>query len=218
MEAIGRTRMNLLLFKRQIQVAEQGLNLLRSKREALVREFFRVMDRVVESRERMEVSLGQALSSLTLALGMEGRAPLRSAGYAAGRSLPIDLIARNVWGVRFPDLRHAPIIRSLDARGYSISGISTYIDETTRNFDIVLELILESVTVEMRLKKLGAEIKKVTRRINALNEIMIPTLTRQMREIRQALEEREREDLFRTKRFKSQQSADRESVALAESR
>jgi V/A-type H+-transporting ATPase subunit D len=64
-------------------------------------------------------------------------------------------------------------------------------------------LILRSVSVELRLKKLGTEIKKVTRRINALNEVIIPALTREVRQIRQALEEREREDLFRMKRFKS---------------
>jgi V/A-type H+-transporting ATPase subunit D len=203
MEAVGRTRMNLLLLKRQIQVAERGLELLRSKREALVREFFTVMGRVIESRERMEAAMGRALSSLALALGMEGRAPLRSAGYAARRNLPIELTERNVWGVRFPELKEIPVVRALDGRGYAVSGVSTYIDETAGRFEIVLDLILRSVAVEMRLKKLGSEIKRATRRINALNEVMIPSLVREVRKIRQALEEREREDLFRMKRFKA---------------
>jgi len=202
MDPIGRTRMNLLLLKRQIQVAERGLELLRSKREALVREFFTMMDRVIESREKMEHAMGQALSSLALALGMEGRAPLRSAGYAAKRNLPIEVTERNVWGVRFPDLHYTPLVRSLDARGYAPSAVSSYIDETAHRFEIVLELILRGIVVEMRLKKLGSEIKRVTRRINALNEVMIPLLRREVRKIRQVLEEREREDLFRMKRFK----------------
>ena len=85
MDAVGRTRMNFLLLKRQIQVAQRGLELLRSKREALVREFFAVMHRVMETRERMEGAMGQALASLTVSLGMEGNAVLRSAGYAAKR-------------------------------------------------------------------------------------------------------------------------------------
>lgn len=202
MESIGRTRMNLLLLKRQIDVAGRGLELLRSKREALVREFFSIIDRVVESRGRMEVEMGKALSSLALALGMEGRAQLRSAGYAAWRKLPIELTERNVWGVRFPELQYPPVVRALDARGYATSGVSTYIDETAHRFETVLELILRGVAVEMRLKRLGREIKKVTRRINALNEVMIPSLTREVRKIRQALEEHERESLFRMKRFK----------------
>lgn len=202
METVGRTRMNLLLLKRQIQVAERGLELLRSKREALIHEFFAVMDRVIESREHMETALGQALSSLALSLGLEGRAPLRSAGYAARRHLPIELAQRNVWGVRFPELHYTHVARSLDARGYAVSGVSTYIEDTAARFEDMLELILRSVAVEMRLKKLGSEIKKVTRRINSLHEVIIPALRRGMRDIRQALEERERESLFRMKRFK----------------
>jgi V/A-type H+-transporting ATPase subunit D len=203
MDAVGRTRMNLLLLKRQAEVAQRGLELLRSKREALVREFFAVMGRVAESRGQLEQSVGQALSSLVLALGMDGRASLRSAGYAARRNLPIELTERNVWGVRFPEVRYAPSVRALDARGYATSGVSTYTDEAARRFEEVLEFIFRSVSVELRLKKLGSEIKRVPRRINALNEVMIPTLTNDVRKIRQSLEEREREDLFRMKRFKS---------------
>lgn len=202
MESIGRTRMNLLLLKRQIRVAERGLELLRSKREAVVREFFAVMGHVIESRERMEAAMDQALSSLTQTLAMDGVAPLKSAGYAAQRTLPIEITERNVWGVRFPDLQYPLVVRSLDARGYAPSGVSSYIDDSARRFETVLEVILRSVAVEMRLKKLGSEIKRVTRRINALNEVMIPALVAEVRKIRQVLEEREREDLFRMKRFK----------------
>ncbi len=206
MEMIGRTRMNLLLLKRRIAVAQRGLELLRSKREALMREFFAVMDLVAESRGRLEAVMGHALSTLAPALAMEGRASLRSAGYAAKRALSIELTERNVWGVRFPEIHYAPVLRALDARGYAASGVSTHIDETARRFEQVLELILRSVSVELRLKKIGSEIKKVTRRINALNEVMIPALAREVGDIRQTLEEREREDLFRMKRFKSRAS------------
>ncbi len=195
--------MNLLLLKRRIEVAQRGLALLRSKREALMREFFAVMDRLVESRGQVESVMGQALASLTVALSMEGMASLRSTGYAARRTLSIELTERNVWGVRFPEVHYGPVIRAFDARGYAVSGVSAHIDETARRFEEVLELILRNVSVELRLKKLGSETKKVTRRINALNEVMIPALTREIRNILQTLEEREREDLFRMKRFKT---------------
>jgi len=195
--------MNLLLLKRQVEVVQRGLDLVRSKREALVREFFAVMDRVADSRAQMEAVMRDALTTLRLALAMEGRAPLRSAGYAAKRTLSIELTERNVWGVRFPEIHYAPVRRAWDARGYAPSGVSTHVDETARRFEQALESMLRSLAVEMRLKKLGLEIKKVTRRINALDEVVLPTLHRGVRHIRQALEEREREDLFRMKRFKS---------------
>ena len=55
------------------------------------------------------------------------------------------------------------------------------------------------------MKRLGAEIKRTTRRINALNEVVLPTLSHQVREIRLALEERDREEVFRTKRFRTRE-------------
>jgi V/A-type H+-transporting ATPase subunit D len=41
------------------------------------------------------------------------------------------------------------------------------------------------------------------RRVNALEQIMIPELKRQAKFIKNAIEEREREDLFRLKKVKS---------------
>jgi len=94
------------------------------------------------------------------------------------------------------------MIRSSDARGYTLSGVSAHIGETARRTEQVLELILRSDSIELQLKKLGSEMKQVTRRINALNDVVIPALARGVRAIRKTLEERGREDLFRIKRFK----------------
>jgi len=107
-----------------------------------------------------------------------------------------------MWGVRIPEVHDATVIRSSDARAYALSGVSAHIGETVRRFEEVLELVLHSVSVELRAKKLGSDVKKVTRRINALDAVVIPALAREVRAIRQTLEEREREDLFRIKRFK----------------
>ncbi len=207
MEAIARTRMNLLLLAHRIAVASRGLDLLRSKREALVREFFAVMDRMVEGRERVEATLERARTTLALALDLEGAGPVRSAGYAARRSFPLVLTERNVWGVRLVEVQYPPALRTPETRGYAGTGVSSYVDEAARDFELVLDVILRSVAVEVRLKRLGAEIKRVTRRINALHETVIPALARQLGEIRQVLDEREREERFRTKRFMRRRDA-----------
>ena len=47
MEKVSPTRMNLLIKKDQIAIASEGLELLRSKRESLVKEFFAIMDAVL---------------------------------------------------------------------------------------------------------------------------------------------------------------------------
>ena len=56
---------------------------------------------------------------------------------------------------------------------------------------------------EMRLKRLGEEIRKASRKINALEQVLIPGLDQEISRIEVALEEREREAIGRLKRFKA---------------
>jgi V/A-type H+-transporting ATPase subunit D len=202
MEKAGPTRTHLLLLRARAASAGRGLDLLRSKREALVREFFKIMDRAVSNRDLFQETFQGAVNAMTVALGLEGRAGLESASFAARRDIPIELTEKNVWGVRFPDIHYRSVVRSSDARGYALSSVSSHANAAAREFEKTLDAVLRIISVEMRLKKIGAEIKRTTRRINALSEVILPDLKRRMRSIRFALEEREREETFRIKRFK----------------
>lgn len=202
MEKASPTRMNLLILKDQVEVAQKGLELLRSKREALVREFFAIMKKVISIRDTLRGALQGAMNALSVALGMEGRAAVESTAFATRRDLPVELTEKNIWGVRFPDIRYQTVVRSSDARNYALFSVSSYTNTAAREFERTLDIVLQIISVEMRLKKIGSEIRKTTRRINALTEVVLPNLQRQIRTIRFALEEREREDIFRMKRFK----------------
>ncbi len=54
----------------------------------------------------------------------------------------------------------------------------------------------------MRLRRLAEEIGRTTRRVNALDNVLIPRLETEHNYIQMVLEERAREDLFRLKRVK----------------
>lgn len=183
-------------------MAQKGLDLLESKREALVREFFTIMGSAMTARQNLRQGMQQAQNALTLAMGIMGRDVIASISFATRRDLAIELVERNMWGVRFLDLHHQTAVRALDARGYAITGTTPHMDETAKRFEEVLDLVLKTVSVEMKLKRIGQEIKKVTRRINALKELILPTIRSQMLAIKNTLEQREHEDLFRIKRFK----------------
>ena len=61
--------------------------------------------------------------------------------------------------------------------------------------------ILDLATIELRLRRLAEEIGTTTRRINALESVVLPRLERERDQIRSVLDERERQDRFRLKRF-----------------
>jgi len=205
LEPLSPTRTNLLILKVQEQAACAGLSLLRSKREALVRELFGIMEQVVASRDLFTETLQGAMLALAVSLGMEGRADVESASFAARREILLWLEEKSVWGVRFQDIRWQGVVRSADVRGYAFSGVTSATLAASREFEKALEVVLRVVSVETRLKKIGAEISTATRRVNAITEVIIPGLRQRIRAIRLALEEREREDIFRMKRFKKKE-------------
>lgn len=202
MEAVSPTRMQLLSLRQQVVIARRGLELLERKREALVREFFAAAESAIDSREGLRQTMQQAHNSLVLLLAMAGREAVTSAAFAARRELAVELVERNLWGVRFPELYHQAAARAVDARGYALTGTTPLLDETARLFEEAVDRALKTVSVEMKLKRIGEEIRKATRRINALNELMLPRMRRQIRRITAHLEEREHEEHFRAKRFK----------------
>ena len=56
--------------------------------------------------------------------------------------------------------------------------------------------------LERKMLQLADEIRKTTRRVNALEGRLLPALHEQVRYIRGVLDQREREDIFRLKRLK----------------
>ncbi|MEO6666718.1 MAG: V-type ATP synthase subunit D [Nitrospiria bacterium] len=206
MERPTATRTGLVALRRAIGVTQRGLDLLRGKRDALVREFFAVMKQVVTGREAMDAAMREAMDRLTVASGLEGRSALVAAALRAEGGMSVNVTERNVWGVRIPDVLIPPRSRRAAARSATLVA-SPHIEVAARAFDRALDLVLAGVSPHLRLKRLGMEIKRTTRRINALNEVILPTLFHQVREIRLALDERDREELIRTKRFRVREEA-----------
>ena len=202
MEQVSPTRMNLITRKSQIKLAKQGAGLLKNKRDALIKEFFELVKPVVGLRKALETKQGDAKWKLFLALSAEGPERLGSVSLACRRHFDIELNHRNLWGIRVADIKRPSAKRGLLERGYAITGTGSRIDEAALSFEELLDSILELAPIETKLKKMGEEIKKTSRRVNALEQRLIPRLNSEKRYIQQVLEEREREDIFRMKRIK----------------
>ena len=202
MEKISPTRMNLLQNKVQTSLASEGVNLLKNKRDALVKEFFTMVREMFSFRDELDERVRKAANTLNLALGIDGPHVVKSVGMSTKRQVSLKVERRNIWGIRVPELEKKSVVRSVMARGYGIHTVSSRIDRAANSFEGILNLIITMASNEVRVKRLGDEIRKTTRRVNALEQVVIPTLKGQTRFIESTLEEREREDLFRLKRLK----------------
>ncbi len=202
MEQVNPTRTELLNRRAQIRLAQAGAQLLRGKREALVREFLSELPRFNEARESMQKSLIRAKRALIRALSLDGPEAVASAGLASPRDIVVGLEERNIWGVRVVNVTASYHGRTpADGRATAFDT-SARIDESAERFDEVLAEILRVAPLDRKMRRLAEEIRKTSRRVNALEQRLLPSLNEQVRFIRSTLDQREREDVFRLKRLK----------------
>ncbi|MGA7076927.1 MAG: V-type ATP synthase subunit D [Halobacteriota archaeon] len=202
MEQVHPTRMELIKKRAQIKLAEQGRDLLREKMDALIQEFFHIMVSVSKSREELEIAAEAAQRSLCVAEAVDDLVALRSASFATKRALSLDIQGKNIMGVPVPLVERKTVAQSVLERGYSLIGTSGRIDEVAERYEVELDLIIGLAETETSLRRLGDEIQTNRRRVNALEQVLIPELKRQKKYIKIAIEEREREDLYRLKKVK----------------
>ena len=203
MEQVKPTRMELMKKKAQIKLAEQGRDLLREKMDALIQEFFKILTTVSNSREELEQVSRSADFALLIAQAVDDPLTLKSASFATRKAITVDITGKNIMGVPVPVIEKKRVSKSMLERGYGIISTSGRIDETAERFEAELDLLIELAETETAMRRLGAEIQMNRRRVNALEQILIPELKNQAKYIKNAIEEREREDLFRLKKVKT---------------
>ena len=198
------TRTNLLMLKEKSRSIVNSIGILKARKQALIKEFLAATLPFLRSREEIKKSYGRAIRELAISLGREGKDTIESLAVATERDFGIEVKEKSIWGLRYKDIAyHDTPVRQPGERGYDESGTTPHLDESVNLFEKLLESMLTIAEYESKLKRLGDEIVKTTRRIKVLEEMVLPGIKRQIRSIGQYIGEREREAFYRLKRVKS---------------
>src|SRR4030042_3536253 len=123
MEQIKPTRMVLLQKKAQVKLAKQGAELLKNKKDALLKEFYNIVPNLVDSRKKLSQLAQEASNSLQIAKAIDGIEVVLSAALAGRRKIAMDVELENVWGLKVPKIGGITFKRSLFDRGYWIKCV-----------------------------------------------------------------------------------------------
>jgi len=197
------TRSVLLQLRKTRRMAERGHRLLKLKRDALIVEFFRVLERAKTLRSDLVTKYVAAERKISLAAAVEGAVGVRSVAFARQEVPTLDLKTKNVMGIIVPKINAKAVRHPIDKRGYGLIQTSARIDEATEAYEDLVENVIVAAEIETTLRRLIEEIEKVKRRVNALEYRVIPELKSTESFIRQRLEEMERDNFMRLKRFKA---------------
>ena len=195
-------RMELLRLRKRKALVVQGIDILTHKKDALLEEFRTVVKSLHEVRLRLENNMNDSARALVMARAQEPDHFLATQAMAARRKIILNISMKSIWGVKwpkidFPDARRDPFQRGT-APGYR----SLAVDGAAESFEATLNTLAAAAAEEFHLLEIGGAIRKTSRRINALEVRLLPQIKKDMARISTRLEELEREDRFRLKRFK----------------
>lgn len=202
-EGINPTRMELLSLKDRTKLAVKGHGLLKEKRDALIKEFFDILDRVKGIRENAEKSLKEANEALVEAQIVMGDLTVRKASLSVKESIDVDITSRSIMGVSVPVTNIEVDDRSIVDRGYGFADTTIQLDEAAKKFEESVKYLIELGEVEKTIFLLAEEIESTKRRVNALEHIMIPKFENTEKYIDMRLQEMERENFVRLKMIRS---------------
>ncbi len=206
MEGEAATRMTLMSKKGQIKLASDGVTLLEGKREALLQE---LIDRAKELRVlrgELHERGRRSVLDLALARAAAGTPSVSSLGVAGRRELNLKVVSERVWGMTLGKIEASNIVRLPKERGVGLLDTPSHVLEAAESAERMMEQLVVCAPLERNIQMLGEEVKKTNRRINALNEYLLPKLREEVHTISRVLEEREREDTFRLKKIKKKKS------------
>src|SRR2546428_5637551 len=89
-------------------------------------------------------------------------------------------------------------------------GSSAKLDEAVALMTEAVKNVVELSAAEAAIRRLAEAISATKRRVNSLENIVVPRIENTIRYIEMSLQERSREDFFRLKRIKTRLEAEEE--------
>lgn len=197
---IAPTKSNLLNLKDQLAVSTEGYELLEQKREILVMELMKILERVKELEEKMYACIKKAYPALKSMLVALGGDRVEHLGQGISYDFNITTKPVSLAGMNFTSLDVDLPQRQLFS---SFLGSFADSDEVMADFFELLELITQMAGLRTIAWRLAREVKKTQRRVNALDKFVIPQNKETIKYIDGVLEERERENTFVMKNLKN---------------
>lgn len=194
------TKNNLMRLKDNLRLSKQGRDLLEKKKIILNMEKIKYVKKAKEKKEELDVALQKAYQSYIQAVIETGVDNLIDISNGMSFDDVLDIKYKTIMGVEIPSI----VFESKKAMlNYSLYDTTSSIDKTIIDFNKVKDLIIEYAELSNTIVRLEKSIEKVSKRSNALGDMIIPQTEKNISEIQDILEEREREEFTRLKVIKN---------------
>ena len=188
-----------LAMKEQLAVSQNGYDLLEQKREILVQELMRMVDKVKMLERNIDAVIKLAYPAFKRMLMANGSDQVERISQSVHYDFVMQEKVLTVGGMNFQSLDVTFPEKKLF---YSMIGTFANTDEVIGYFFDLLSQLVQMASIRTIVWRLAAEVKKTQRRVNALDKMVIPQTLETKKYIENVLEEKERENVFVLKALK----------------
>ena len=182
----------LMDMKRRIGFIERGTEFLKLKRDQLAKELTTSLD-VLKGRRRVLMDvLQEAYAAVTAAYLSMGPQEVQSQAKSIKSVLELEVLPRAVMGVRYPFVKIGEKPQVTAELDITLSVASDKVYE-------ILDDIIHLAEFETRVERIADELGKTNRKVNALENIIIPEYKQIIKFIEDKLDEESLEELVRMK-------------------
>ena len=190
------TKGNLILAKNSLALARQGYELMDKKRNILIRELMNLIEEAKNIQTQIDSTFTEAYQALQQANIEAGIHYVQQIAQAVPVENGVRIKTRSIMGTEIPLVEHE---EEKKVPYYGFYNSSESVDAAREGFLKVKELTLRLSMVENSAYRLAMNIRKTQKRANALKNITIPSYTVLVKDITNALDEKDREEFTRLK-------------------
>ena len=199
---VNPTRMEMTRLKRQLKTATRGHKLLKDKLDELMKQFLEIVRENKRLREQAEAALESAYQNFIIARAVMSESTLAEALMIPQQSVAVKVKNRNIMSVNVPVFDFQKEEGSGDIYPYGTAFTSGELDSAMNSFSDAMEPLLRLAESEKTAQLLAQEIEKTRRRVNALENVLIPNYQETIKFISQKLEENDRATTTRLMKVK----------------
>ena len=198
---VNPTRMEMKRLQARLKTAVRGHKLLKDKTDEMIRRFISIAEENKRLRIATEKELCQALSAFADARSRTDGRVVEEAILMPARKVTLNCSKRKVMGIDVPAIQISESVGE-SLYPYSFLTVTEQLDDSIRGISAVLVKLVQLAETEKTCNMLAEEIEKNKRRVNALENIMIPQLTETIKYIKMKLDESERAATVRLMKVK----------------
>ena len=194
--------MEMTRLKRQLKTAIRGHKLLKDKLDELMKQFLDIVKENKRLREQAEKALDGAYKNFIIARAVLSQEFLGEALMMPKQSVAVDVSVKNIMSVNVPVFDCKTEDNQSDIYPYGLAFTSGELDSAMESFSDAMQPLLRLAESEKTAQLLAQEIEKTRRRVNALENVMIPNYEETIKYISMKLEENDRASTTRLMKVK----------------